>query len=257
METRSRFDLTAAFEDWRKQLAAQPGLTADNRRELELHLRDSIAALQQHGLTEEECFWLACRRVGQPQLLGHEFAKVDPAAVWRDRLFWLALGICVLRIWSGFPAYLMDKLRSAIWHTLAANFYLPDWILFYVPIRTQWINEFLLQNQIFVTLFRWGPLICLLGVLAVGRSGRAVSAVRFFFESRVRFLIAAAVSLAIYYGWAIAAAVATLGHAAPAPGIPSLGFAIQLAIGNAIISALFICLVAWLMPVQRAAFKSA
>src|SRR5690242_8516983 len=155
METRARFDLTAAFEGWRKQLADQPGLTGDNRRELEMHLRDSIASLQLRGLTEEESFWLATRRVGPPQQLGEGFAKEDPALVWRERLIWLAIGACVLRVWSGLPAYLMDRLRSAMVRLFAANLHLPDWILFYVPIRTQWINDSLLHNQIFVTLFRW------------------------------------------------------------------------------------------------------
>ena len=79
METRTRFDLSGAIEGWRKQLAAQPGLTADNRRELEAHLQDSIATLRQSGLTEEESFWLACRRAGQPQQLAEEFVKADPA----------------------------------------------------------------------------------------------------------------------------------------------------------------------------------
>src|SRR6516225_4701656 len=69
METRARFDLKAALEDWRKQLEMQPGLTPDNRRELETHLRDSVTALQQRGLTEEESIILASRRVGQPQIL--------------------------------------------------------------------------------------------------------------------------------------------------------------------------------------------
>jgi hypothetical protein len=55
-------------------------------------LRDTIAELQQRGLNEEESFWLARRRVGQPQQLGEEFAKADPAKVWRERVFWMAAG---------------------------------------------------------------------------------------------------------------------------------------------------------------------
>ena len=257
METRSRFDLKDAIEGWRNQLAAQPGLTPDNRRELETHLQDSIATLRRSGLTEEESFWLACRRVGQPHQLAEEFAKVDPVGVWRDRLFWMAIGIGVIRLWFGFPAYLLDRLRFGIIRLCAVNFHLPDWILFYVPLRTEWITELMLRNQVFGILFRWVPLICLVALLATGRIGRVLSALRFFFKTRARFLLTAAAALAVYYGWAVSAAIRTLGDAAPTPGIPSLDFAIQLAMGNAIISALLVGLIAWLMPIGGAPAQQA
>jgi hypothetical protein len=93
METQTRYDLNTAFENWRAELAAQPNLTAEVRRELETHLRDAIAGFQQRGLNDEESFWLARKRVGQPPQLGEEFAKADPAAVWRERLFWMWLAI--------------------------------------------------------------------------------------------------------------------------------------------------------------------
>jgi hypothetical protein len=93
MENQTCFDLNAAMENWRQELAAQAGLTVEVRRELETHLRDAIAGFQQRGLNDEESFWLARRRVGQPQLLGEEFVKADPAAVWRERVFWMAAGV--------------------------------------------------------------------------------------------------------------------------------------------------------------------
>jgi hypothetical protein len=257
METRARFDLKAALEDWRKQLEMQPGLTPDNRRELETHLRDSVTALQQRGLTEEESIILASRRVGQPQILAEEFAKLDPAAVWRERLFWMIIGICVVRMWSGFPGYLLDIVRLSITRLFVSNFHVPDWILFYMPFRPQSLTQYVVGNQSIAILFRFVPLICLLMLLAAGRLGRAVSALRFLFESRSRFLLTAAASLAIYYGWAVAAAIATVGNVTPAPGIPSLGFAIQVAMANAVISGLLVGLLAWLMPVGRATIDAA
>jgi hypothetical protein len=88
MENQTRFDLNAAVENWRNELAAQPNLASDDRRELETHLRDAIAGFQQRGLNDEESFWLARKRVGQPQQIGEEFVKADPAKVWRERAFW-------------------------------------------------------------------------------------------------------------------------------------------------------------------------
>jgi len=93
MENQTRFSLNIAIENWRLELAAQPNLAPDDRRELETHLRDAIAGFQQRGLNEEESFWLARRRVGQPQPLGEEFAKTDPTVVWRGRVFWMTISL--------------------------------------------------------------------------------------------------------------------------------------------------------------------
>ncbi|MDB6067246.1 MAG: hypothetical protein JWR26_3454 [Pedosphaera sp.] len=93
MEDQTRHDLNADIENWRRELAAQGNLTAEVRRELETLLRDAIAGFQQRGLNNEESFWLACKRVGQPPQLGQEFAKADPAAVWRERVFWMTISL--------------------------------------------------------------------------------------------------------------------------------------------------------------------
>jgi hypothetical protein len=81
MENQTRFDLNAAIDNWRNELAAQPNLAPDDRRELETHLRDAIARFQQQGLNDEESFCLARHRVGQPQQIGEEFVKANTAAV--------------------------------------------------------------------------------------------------------------------------------------------------------------------------------
>jgi hypothetical protein len=92
MENQTRFDLNTAIENWRQELAGQLNLASDDRRELETHLHEAVAGFQQRGLNDEESFWLARRRVGQPEQLAEEFVKADPAAVWRERVFWMAAG---------------------------------------------------------------------------------------------------------------------------------------------------------------------
>ena len=98
MATQTRFELNAAVENWRNELAAQPHLTPDARRELEKHLADSMAELRSRGLNDEESFWLASRRIGQPQQLAEEFHKVDVVKVWRERVFWAWLALFLWRI---------------------------------------------------------------------------------------------------------------------------------------------------------------
>jgi hypothetical protein len=124
MENQARFDLNAAIENWRNELAAQPNLAPDDRRELETHLRDAIAGFQQHGLNDEESFWLARRRVGQPQQIGEEFVKANLAAIWHERVFWMAIslvGSYVFMTWK-------DLLES--WLNPSSN----DWTEFFYLI---------------------------------------------------------------------------------------------------------------------------
>ena len=114
MENQTRFDLNAAVENWRNELAAQPNLASDDRRELETHLRDAIAGFQQRGLNDEESFWLARKRVGQPPQLGEEFTKTNPAVVWRERIFWAALILLAIRLWSGISSMLWAIFQTAV-----------------------------------------------------------------------------------------------------------------------------------------------
>jgi hypothetical protein len=101
MATQTCFDLNAALENWRNELAAQPQLTLDDRRELEKHLSDVMVELRQRGLNEEESYWLARRRIGQPEKIAEEFQKADIAGVWRERVFWVWLFIFLWRASEG------------------------------------------------------------------------------------------------------------------------------------------------------------
>jgi len=165
METQTRFDLNSALESWRQELGAQTTLMAGDRRELEAHLRDTFAELRGRGLNEEESFWLARRRVGRPHELAEEFAKADPAKLWRDRLIWAALGLLTLNLWG----HLLNNFWNAfVWK--------PHGVLWYDIL----IREFV----------RIAPVICLGVYLALGRvTGRALW--DFFFRSRLRFAVCA------------------------------------------------------------------
>jgi hypothetical protein len=112
------FDLNAALENWRAELAAQSALTPDAQRELETHLRDTFAELKLRGLNEEESFWLARRRVGQPQKLAEEFVKADPMQIWRERVFWMTASVIGYFVWIG--------LYSGVYDILAASSH-PDY----------------------------------------------------------------------------------------------------------------------------------
>jgi hypothetical protein len=100
MENKTCFNLNTAIENWRRELVALPGLTAEVRRELETHLCDAISEYQKHGRNDEESFQGARQRLGQPQQLVREFKKVgNDSKIMRALLLvigWLAAGFMLL-----------------------------------------------------------------------------------------------------------------------------------------------------------------
>jgi hypothetical protein len=86
------FDLERQIEDWKAEFASRPALRRADVEELEQHLRDALPSLSSAGLTSEEAFFIATRRVGPPAALEREFAKVNGTHLWSQRVFWIALG---------------------------------------------------------------------------------------------------------------------------------------------------------------------
>jgi hypothetical protein len=168
MENQTRFDLSAAVENWRNELAAQPNLATDDRRELEAHLRDAIAGFQQRGLNDEESFWLARRRVGQPQQLVEEFVKANPNQVWRERIFWMATGIWGFGIFS-----------SIIFPTEGILMCMTPWKLFF------WKNSILIFSV---------QLMAIVAFFAVGRI-KLGSSLLLPFQNRLRLTAAFFISI--------------------------------------------------------------
>ena len=95
MENPTAFDLNHAISRWRDDLRQSPYFREENLAELEAHLRDSVAELQGRGLTDEEAFLLATRRIGDPERLDPEFAKVNRGQVWLNRVLWMLVGVQV------------------------------------------------------------------------------------------------------------------------------------------------------------------
>src|SRR5262245_64818157 len=77
-------DIERRIADWRRALAETAGCTDEVLDELESHLRDEVQRLVQTGEPEERALDLALSRLGPPQALAAEFAKLarDGAATW-------------------------------------------------------------------------------------------------------------------------------------------------------------------------------
>lgn len=186
METQTRFDLNAAIADWQLELAAQPGLTSEVRRELETHLRDTIAELQERGLNNEESFWLARRRTGKPRQLGEEFAKEDPAYAWKDRIFWVVVALLLVNLWGNLVSNLFEmSIRPVLSGHLKDS--LPGWLLSYLP---HWVGELRRYDfvQVFLVVVRLVPVFLLAVFFANRRIKFSHTAFNYVVASRSRFI---------------------------------------------------------------------
>jgi hypothetical protein len=253
MENQTRFDLNAAIENWRTELAAQANLTTEVRRELETHLRDAIAGFQQRGLNGEESFLLAKHRVGQPQLLGEEFVKMNPATVWRERIFWAATILLAVRLWMGISAF-----AWAVLHTMATTPYVlnhyqavspfPEWIRFYLPLPSN-INFYALlfspSSQIFFLFLTSLLPVGVALLLSRGRLSQSFSWLQFFFHSRRRLLFISATLFSFYivlllnFIW---------NDTNSTNNDPMFAFQLEASLLNLFSWALLVGLIIWLMP---------
>jgi hypothetical protein len=236
METQTGFNLKAAVEAWRSELATQPNLTTDDRLELEAHLRDGIADLQKRGLTEAEAFWLARRRIGQPAQLAEEFVKGDPIRVWRARLFWIAAGVLAFNVWG--------QVVSGLWNITIQNpvSLIPDWVRFYIPL---WLDNLLRSWELKRILYAILNILPLLWVgvhLARGHIMKGGSLWQFLSQSRVRFSLSAA--MAVLAVQALAMASRYISFRVQVAAVNEL----EIFLLNAIWPLTLVAIATWLMP---------
>jgi hypothetical protein len=69
---------------WRRAVARGGAVTAADADELEGHLRDQIAELLGAGLSEEEAFLVAVRRLGSVDAITAEFARAHSDRLWKQ-----------------------------------------------------------------------------------------------------------------------------------------------------------------------------
>jgi hypothetical protein len=76
--------LEEQIAQWRGHLRRQPGVRAADVEELEGHLRDQLADLIAGGLTGDEAFLVAVKRMGSLDALSREFARTHSERLWKQ-----------------------------------------------------------------------------------------------------------------------------------------------------------------------------
>lgn len=76
--------LESQIAQWRTFVARGPALDDANVEQLEEHLREQVTDLQAAGLTGDEAFLVASKRMGDLDALSHEFAREHSGRLWKQ-----------------------------------------------------------------------------------------------------------------------------------------------------------------------------
>jgi hypothetical protein len=76
--------LEAQIDQWRGYLRRRQAIRAQDVAELEDHLRDQVAALRQGGLSDDEAFLVAVKRLGAQDAISNEFAREHSDRLWKQ-----------------------------------------------------------------------------------------------------------------------------------------------------------------------------
>lgn len=79
-----RSSLEDQIAQWRGYLRHRQAIHAPDVEELEGHLRDQVAALTEAGLTPDEAFLVAVKRMGSLDALSREFAREHSERLWKQ-----------------------------------------------------------------------------------------------------------------------------------------------------------------------------
>jgi hypothetical protein len=76
--------LESQIAEWRAYVAKAPAVTGRDVDELDAHLRDQIAELDAAGLSDDEAFLVAVKRMGAVDTLSREFAREHRGRLWKQ-----------------------------------------------------------------------------------------------------------------------------------------------------------------------------
>src|SRR5262245_54576078 len=76
--------LEKQIDAWRAHLQKSRAISSSDVRELEDHLREQIASLTAQGLSEDEAFLVAVKRMGAIDDLTREFAREHSDRLWKQ-----------------------------------------------------------------------------------------------------------------------------------------------------------------------------
>src|SRR5690606_13103262 len=84
MSAREGVALEEQIEQWRGYLRRRRAIHATDVEELEDHLRDQVAAITEAGLSSDEAFLVAVKRMGAQDAIANEFVREHSERLWKQ-----------------------------------------------------------------------------------------------------------------------------------------------------------------------------
>src|SRR5918995_3339378 len=76
--------MESQIAQWRAYVGSAPGVNGRDVDELEDHLRQQIVDLNEAGLTSDEAFLVAVKRMGDVDGLSREYAREHSGRLWKQ-----------------------------------------------------------------------------------------------------------------------------------------------------------------------------
>ena len=108
------FDLKQSIDHYIGLVQNQGSLTSSDKEELIGHLYDSTEELQQQGLSEEESFVIASKRIGKVEVLTEEYSKINTSFTSSKVWAYLMIGF---NVFYSFPAVVFT-LVTALYYVI-------------------------------------------------------------------------------------------------------------------------------------------
>lgn len=108
------FDLEKSVMAWRNSFQQSCSLADERIEELESHLREAMIALGRKGLSDEESFLIATKRLGHVATLAAEYEKNGFMGANRDRLVWMLSGYLGISLCGIFSSALVSALSAGL-----------------------------------------------------------------------------------------------------------------------------------------------
>lgn len=106
----NRFDIEDAISGHINMIQNQGSLTSSDAKELRSHLLDSVESLQTQGLSAEESFIIARKRIGHIELLAEEYSKVNLSVIHNKFWSYLLIGF---NLFYGIPSLVFTLIGTA------------------------------------------------------------------------------------------------------------------------------------------------
>lgn len=136
------FDIAKNVNRWAENLKAQPDITESDRVELKSHLMESIEELRDAGLSDEESFLIATRRMGSSKDLEDEYRQVNYSVIQLRKSTIILAGVLFYFLFYYFSGVSFKLLFMAL-YALTAN----------GGIAVAWVTRYLIAINFLFILF--------------------------------------------------------------------------------------------------------